>query len=257
MKKTMVVIGALAVLNGFCAAKKESPFKAIDEARAAFNKRHGEVFRGTEAMDYRVLPDEARFDRARGEAEWVLAMPLRNDRRVKFVKAVFKDGAFVSGELLKFGLGGEKIDAGAFNALRKESAMLAIRGGTSGKGRSAAFYPSLGTGDFKRNNLIRYGIILSVDPVRHYTGTLRGINIPLGVNMKNVKYVYTITTPDGDVLEMGAESIGYRMTKRMREALERLHPEKKGMYSDRDIVDMYCSALITFRPVGKSDAAAR
>lgn len=255
MKKTIVVFGVLAVMNGMCAAKKESPFKAMDEARAEFNKCHGEVFRATEAMDYRVLPDEARFDRAKGESSWVLAMPFKNDSRVKFVKGVFRDGAFVSGELFKFGLKSEKIDSAAFAALRRESAMLAIKEGSKGKGRQAAFYPALSVSDVQRNNYIRFGIIMGIEPNKRYLAGLCGIARPLGVDMKKVRYVYTITTPDGDVLEMGSESRSAGMTKLMRSSLETLYPEKKGRYSDRDIVDIYATALVTFRPAGTQNAS--
>ena len=45
MNKIVAIVGALAVLNGFAAEKKESPFKQLDEARAAFNKQEGEALR--------------------------------------------------------------------------------------------------------------------------------------------------------------------------------------------------------------------
>lgn len=257
MKKLIIVIGAMAALSGFCAEKKKSPFAAMDEARAAFNKLHGEVFRGTAAMDYRVIGDEARFDRASGEADWVLAMPLKNDSRIKFVNARFKDGSFVSAELLKLGMKSEKIDAKAFSELRNENAMLAIKAGTSGKGRVAVFYPAGKVKDSHRNNLIRYGVHLKANPEKHFLGSLFSIDKVLGVNIKDVKYVYSITTSDGDVIEMGSENKGSRMVVLMRKALEQLYPKKKGLFSDRDIVDIYCTALITYRPVAKGQAQSK
>jgi hypothetical protein len=251
MKKLILAIGVLAVLNCFCAEKKKSPFAAIDEARGAFNKLHGEVFRGTSAMDYRVADDETRFDRAKGEAVWVFAMPFKNDSRVKFISARYRDGAFISGELLKFGLKSENIDEKAFDEIRRENAMLAIKAGTSGKGRVAVFYPAGKVKDSHRNNLIRYGVHLKANPEKHFLGSLFGIDKVLGVNMKDVKYVYSITTSDGDVIEMGSENKGSRMVVLMRKALEQLYPKKKGLFSDRDIVDIYCTAIITYRPVAK------
>ena len=116
MKSAFAIVGALVVLNGFAAEKKESPFKALDEARAGFNKQEGEVFRGTAAADYRTLPDAERFDTAAGAGRWVIALPLKNDVRVRFVAAEFKDGVFVSGEMHRLGLEPEKIDAKAFAA---------------------------------------------------------------------------------------------------------------------------------------------
>ena len=248
MNKIVAIVGALAVLNGFAAEKKESPFKALDEARAAFNKQEGEVFRGTKAADYRTLPDAERFDTAAGAGKWVIALPLKNDARVRFVAAEFKDGQLVSGEMRKLGLRPEKVDAKAFAALREEFAMLAVKAGATGKDRTSAFYPAGKVKDTQQNHLIRYGQQMRVDPNGRYLGGLCGIERPLGVNMKDVKYVYSLTTPAGDVLEMGTEGNGNTMTPVMREKLEQLHPDKKGRYSDRDIVDMYCDGLITYRP---------
>ena len=244
----MTVVMALVALSGFAAEKKESPFKALDEARVAFNQQEGEVFRGTTAADYRTLPNAERFDTVAGAGKWVIALPLRNDVRVRFIKAEFKDGTFVSGEMCKLGLRPEKVDAKAFAALREEFAMLAVKAGTTGKGRTCAFYPAGKVKDTQQNRLIRYGVAMHVDPNKRHLSGLCGIDRPLGVGMKNVKYAYSLTTPDGDVLEMGAMGDGSKMTPVMREKLEALHPEKKGLYSDRDIVDMYCDGLITYRP---------
>ena len=91
-----------------------------------------------------------------------------------------------------------------------------------------------------------------LDPDRYYLGRLCGIDRVLGVSMKEVKYVYTITTADGDVIDVGSEKKGYRMVGIVRRALEKKYPEKKGLFSDRDIVDMYCSALVTYKPASKS-----
>ena len=55
MKKNLIVLCALSLLNGFCAEKKISPFAAKDAARATFNKLHGEVFRGTKAVNHAVI----------------------------------------------------------------------------------------------------------------------------------------------------------------------------------------------------------
>ena len=247
MNKLIAIVGALAVLNGLAAEKKEPPFKQLDEARAAFNKQEGEVFRGAKAVDYRTLPDAERFDTAAGAGKWVIALPLRNDSRVRFIAAEFKDGAFVSGEVRKLGLKPEKVDAKAFAALREECVMLAIKAGATGKDRICAFYPAGKVKDTQQNHLIRYGVSMGVNPNGCYVGGLCGIDRALGVNMKGVKYVYSLTTPDGDVLEMGTEG-GNKMMSVMREKLEALHPDKKGLYSDRDIVDMYCDGLITYRP---------
>ena len=248
MKKLIVVAGALAVLNGLAAEKQDPSLKALDEARAAFNKREGEVFRGASAADYRTLHDAERFDTAAGAGKWVIALPLRNDSRVRFIAAEFKDGAFVSGEMRKLGLKPEKLDAKAFAALREEFAMLAVKAGATGKDRTCAFYPAGKVKDTQQNRLIRYGVNMGVNPNGRYIGGLCGIDRALGINMKGVKYVYSLTTPDGDVLEMGAEGDGNKMTPVMREKLEQLHPDRKGLYSDRDIVDMYCEGLITYRP---------
>ena len=249
MKKRVAVVVALVVLSGFAAEKKESPFKALDEARVAFNKQEGEVFRGTTAADYRTLSDAERFDTAAGTGKWVVALPLKNDVRARFIAAEFKDGAFVSGEMRKLGLKPEKIDATAFAALREDFAMLVVRADETGKDRTCAFYPAGKVKDTQQNHLIRYGVAMRVEPNGRYLSGLCGIDRPLGVSMKNVKYAYSLTTPDGDVLEMGAMGDGNKMTPVMREKLEALHPEKKGLYSDRDIVDMYCDGLITYRPV--------
>lgn len=248
MNKIVAIVGALAVLNGFAAEKKESPFKALDEARAAFNKQEGESFRGTAAADYRTLPDAERFDTAAGAGKWVIALPLKDDARVRFVAAEFKDGAFVSGEMRMLGLKPEKVDAKAFAALREDFAMLAVRAGSTGKGRKCAFYPAGKVKDTQQNHLIRYGVNMRVDPNGRYLGGLCGIDRPLGVNMKDVKYVFSLTTPDGDVIDMSTLGKKDKVMTVMREKLEALHPGKKGQYSDRDIVDLYCEGLITYRP---------
>ena len=248
MNKIVVIVGALAVLNCFAAEKKVSPFKALDEARAAFNKQEGEVFRGTKAADYRTLAATERFDQDPGSAKWIIALPLKNDSRVRFIAADFKNGQFMGGEMRKLGLQPEKVDAKAFAALREEFAMLAIKAGSTGKDRTSAFYPAGKVKDTQQNHLIRYGQQMRVDPNGRYLGGLCGIDRALGVNMKGVKYVYSLTTPDGDVLEMGTEGNGNKMTPVMREKLEALHPDRKGLFSDRDIVDMYCDGLITYRP---------
>jgi len=242
------MIGAMAVLSGFAAEKKESPFKALEEARAAFNKQNGEVFRGTKAADYRTLADTERFDKAPGASSWVIALPLKNDSRVRYVLAEFKDGQFVKGEMRKLGLKPESIDEKAFAALRADFAMLAAKAGSEGKDRTCAFYPAGKIKDTQQNDILPYGNQMRVDPNGRYVGGLRGIDRPLGVSMKNVKYVYTLTTPDGDVLEMGAAGNGKTMLPLMREKLEALHPGMKDRYSDRDLVDMYCKAWLRFAP---------
>ena len=248
MNKLVAIIGALAVLNGFAAEKKESPFKQLDEARAAFNKREGEVFRGTKAADYRTLGADDRFDRDPSSSKWVIALPLKNDSRVRFIVADFRNGQFKGGEVRKLGLKPEKLTADGFAALREECAMLAIKAGATGKDRTCAFYPAGKVKDTQQNHLIRYGQQMRVDPNGRYIGGLCGIDRALGVNMKGVKYAYSLTTPDGDVLEMGTMGDGNKMTPPMREQLEALHPDRKGLFSDRDIVDMYCDGLITYRP---------
>ena len=248
MNKIVAIVGALAVLNGFAAEKKESPFKQLDEARAAFNKREGEVFRGAKAADYRTLGADDRFDRDPSSSKWVISLPLKNDSRVRFIVADFRNGQFKGGEVRKLGLKPEKLTADGFAALREECAMLAIKAGATGKDRTCAFYPAGKVKDTQQNHLIRYGQQMRVDPNGRYIGGLCGIDRALGVNMKGVKYAYSLTTPDGDILEMGTEGNGNKMTPVMREKLEQLHPDKKGQYSDRDIVDMYCEGLITYRP---------
>ena len=35
------------------------------------------------------------------------------------------------------------------------------------------------------------------------------------------------------------------------------YPEKKGLFSDRDIVDMYCTAIVTYKPVPKNGQKAK
>jgi hypothetical protein len=257
MKKTLIVLCVLSALNGFCAPKAASPFAAKDAARATFNKLHGEVFRGTKALDYRVIDAESRFDCAKGDNKWIFAMPLKYDSRVKFVEARFKDGKFVSGELMKFGLKSETLDENAFAALRYESAMLAVKAGEGGNGRYVAFYPAGKVKESVQNNIIPHGNNITIDPDRYYLGRLCGIDRVLGVSMKEVKYVYTITTADGDVIDVGSEKKGYRMVGIVRRALEKKYPEKKGLFSDRDIVDMYCSALVTYKPVTMSEAKTK
>ena len=69
----------------------------------------------------------------------------------------------------------------------------------------------------------------------------------VGAEFRDGAFVYSLTTPDGEVLEMGTMGDGNKMTP-MREQLEKLHPDRKGLFSDRDIVDMYCEGLITYRP---------
>jgi len=248
MRSWIVFAGLFAVLSGVAAEKKPNPFKAKDEARAAFNKQEGEVFRGTKAADYRTLAAADRFDQAPGAVKWTIALPLKNDSRVRFVEAEFKDGQFVKGEMRKLGLKPEVLDAQAFAALRQDFAMLAVKTGTSGKDRLCAFYPAGKVSDTQKQNLIRYGVQMRVDPNGRYVGGLCGIAGPLGVDLKGVKYVYSLTTPAGDVLEMGANGNGNTMTPLMREQLEKLHPDKKGQYSDRDIVDMYCDGTLHFAP---------
>ena len=252
MKRIVFCLAALIAANGFCAEKKTSPFAAMDEARKVFNKSYGEVFRGAKAIDYRVIGDDFRFDRAKGDNRWIIAMPLKKDSRIKFAVVQFKDGAFVSGELMKFGLKAEKICEKDFASLRHENSMFAARFASDGKVGKVAFYPAGMIKDAVRNNLIGHGIHMRVDPMKYYLERVYGIDRVLGINMADVKYVYTITTASGDVIEMGFENKGYKMVRIMRAELEKRYPEKKGLFSDRDIVYMYCTALITYRPVHES-----
>lgn len=257
MKRLIVLAGALAVLNGLGAEKPESPFKAMDEARAAFNKAEGGVFKDCKAADYRTLPAEARPDAAPGAAEWVVALPLKNDARVRFIRAEFKDGRFVRGEMRRLGLKPEKLDAAAFAALRQESAMLAVPAepaGTAATERVCAFYPAGKVADTQQNDLPTFGRNMGVNPTGRYVNGLCGIAKPLGVDVKGLKYAYTLTTPAGDVLDMGQTGDSRNMRLLMREQLEALHPKMKGRYSDRDLVDFYCKALITYRPAENGNA---
>ena len=223
----------------------------INDHRRVFNEKWGKVFGGTTACDYRLLPDEARFDKAPGATKWTIALPLKNDARVRYISADFKDGAFVRGSLYKMGLRPEGLDAKKFAALREEFAMLAIDPESAGKNRVCAFYPAGKVKDVQKNDLIRYGVQMRVDPNGRSLGGLCGIDKTLGVSMKNVRYAFSLTTPEGDVLDLGVPGRDFKMMATMRAKLEELHPEKKGQYSDRDIVDMYCQGVITYRPEGK------
>ena len=59
------------------------------------------------------------------------------------------------------------------------------------------------------------------------------------------------------MIDVGSEKKGYRMVGIVRRALEKKYPEKKGLFSDRDIVDMYCSAIVTYKPVPKNGQKAK
>lgn len=253
MNKVSFIFGILSVFSVFAVEDSEMSFKAVNEARAAFNRHEGEMFKGAKAADYRTLPAVERFDTAEGSGKWVLALPLKNYSRVKFVVAEFKDGAFVSGEVRKFGLKPEKLDAVAFAALREKSAILAVKMASTSEDNICSFYPAAQVKDVQQNRLVRYGVSMRVDPNGRYLSGLMGIDRSLGVDLRSVKYVYSLTTPNGDILEMGAEGDGNKMIPAMREKLEALHPEKKGLYSDRDIVDMFCEGLITYRPATRAE----
>ena len=223
----------------------------INDHRRVFNAQWGEVFRGTTAADYRTLPDTARFDRAPGVTKWTIALPLKNDERVRFITAEFKDGQFVRGALHRMGLRSSGLDAKRFAALREEFAMLAIDPESAGKKRTCAFYPAGRVADSVKNDLPRFGQQIGTRPTLRFVEGLCGIDKPLGVDVRTLRYEYSVRTSAGDVLDMGVEGKGAKMIARMRERLEALHPEKTGLYSDRDIVDLFCTAEVIYRPAGQ------
>lgn len=225
----------------------------INDHRRVFNAQWGEVFRGTKAADYRTLPDAARFDRAAGVTKWTIALPLKNDERVRFISAEFKDGQFVRGSLIRMGFKPHGLDAKRFAALREEFAMLAIDPECAGKNRVCTFYPAGNVGDTVKNDLPRFGRRIGTAPAARFVEGLCGIEKSLGVDVKALRYEYSVHTAAGDVLDVSDERIGDKVIARMREQLEAIHPERKGRYSDRDIVDMYCTAEVIYRPAKQEE----
>lgn len=245
MKKILFAItAALAAISVFAdgAAARQ---KFVDDNAAPFRK--------AALVAAEVAPSANDFLRAAGTAEWKIALPLKDDDRVRFLDAVFTDGKFVKGTLRTFGLPDEAVDAKRFAALRENYPMAARN--MASEGNALAFYPAL-------NCPLRIKTKNHAETIRHdATGHLLGsffvgLDKRLGVNARAMHYEIAFKGPDGFKVVYGNNSVSEKQAlPAMLAAMEAKWPERKGKISTRDIMNLYYLGAVTFRGVNTTPPA--
>lgn len=143
MNKLILIAAFLCASVAFGANKSDS-VSAAKLARTNFVAAHGASFVGAKALPAELVDDCCRYDRAKGRADWIFALPVLvnhpGEGRIQFIAATFDSGKFVSGALHTFGIQSQKITAEEFAALAKVNPMAAIKSGAGSASRVVALY---------------------------------------------------------------------------------------------------------------------
>lgn len=225
-------------------------FATLAQARVAFERVQIEPFARSVLADYKAAADANRYDKASGRATYAFAMPYASDTRLKFVTAVFDGGAFVSAEQHVLGFPPEKIDAATFEKLRDAKTMVSIRTQTDDVNPVAVLYPARNRGE---SVTVTDDLNLGFNAVAHRLGTLGGAIGRVGASTSKLAYRVTLTGRDGYAVDLGVSTGKTPLEQKVvmaaiRAALEKRDPSRKGMVSDRDIVDFRHGGTLTLNP---------
>lgn len=231
------------------------------EKRPAFELRcAGKHFARSTAVFAEFAPKNIRYDLPEGKGEYVFVFGFPKDERAKFVRATFADGKIVKGELFVWGFDPAPITDEAFRALREKTATVSIKLPVEDYRPTVCFHTPVKAKfvhDFKHEVRSPLGISDYVG----YAGTTRACARRVGVNMSKLAYRLTYRNEkDDNEFELGlypdSQSIGQdELIKKLRAAIEKRHPEKKGIVSDRDVVDYRHDCVVTVTPISAEEAA--
>lgn len=231
MKKILTVAVLLALA--------QSSFATLAEARAAFERVQVEPFSRSVLADYTAAPESCRYEKATGTGSFAFAMPYARDMRLKFVKASFKDGKLASAEIYVLGFAPKPIDAVAFEKLRDEFPMVCVRTDVDAVNPTAVLYPARSRPE---SVVVTDDQNLAFNPLAYRLWTLGGAISRIGTSTAKLAYKVTLTGKDGYAAELGVATAKEPLSAKVvmasiRAALEKRDPARKGMISDRDIVD--------------------
>lgn len=255
--KTGRLAAALVVAAGLVAGateKKADPHAAVKAARAEFEAKNGAIFRGARMVAGDTLPDAERLDSPTATGTWSVVLPYSDDDRVRFLEVTLEKGKFMSGTLLTFGdRGPVQIDAKRFEELRENFPMVAVR-------RDAALYPAkkLGTSESQERATGFGGNVF--DKV---LGPL-GSTVPprLGLRTGNLAYRVLFVGADGLETDLGVYRSSHsrywecamkkpEIVQKLTEALEKVHPERKGRISERMLIDYWKGGNLIWKGVSE------
>ncbi len=221
-------------------------------ARRAFERSEGAVFIHTFACAAEFMPASKRFDCPEGSGAYVFVMPYADDGRAQFVKASFSGGRFVKGELHVFGHKPTEMKAKQFDKLRATYAMLAAKFPRKDSDRLTCFLPTDTSMAPRPCPAHPRSLNFRADTL----GPLDGIATRLDVSRARVRYRVGLRERRGRSIELGVVqaqgSIPEKTVfEKVREALEKRDPARKGQVSDRDIMDFYVKCEHVLTPVGE------
>ena len=217
-------------------------------ARRAFERSEGESFLHTFACAAEFMPASKRFDHPEGRGTYVFVMPYADDGRAQFVKADFSGGKFVRGELHVFGQKPVKMKSGEFNELRAKRSMFAVKVSHEDSDRQACFLPSDRMAAPRPCAAHPRSIGFCADML----GPLDEIATRLDVSRAKLRYRVELREQKGLSVELGVVQAQGKIPEKavfekVRAALEKRDPARKGQISDRDIVDFRarCERVLT------------
>lgn len=226
-------------------------FSGAVEARKKFEADCSGAFARSHACPCEVAPASLRFDKAADKASYVIALPYSDDDRLRFIDAQFEGGKFVSAKIKVFGFEPKVIGEKEFEALREDFPMVAIKVGTSDVNSTACLYTA------RKTKMTRQGSndkLLAEDPVGTALGSLRASIGRVGVGTGKLAYNVKFKAKDGTVVDLGIATTKIKIGAKevfaaFRDALERKMPGRKGMISDRDVIDFRHDCEVVYTPV--------
>lgn len=236
------------------AAMAPAAFASIAEARIAFERENLEPFSRSVLADCTVAKESANYEKSPGKGAYAFVMPYSRDRRLKFVHARFESGKFVSGDLSVLGFKPQPIDAAKFEGLRETFTMIGVRTDTDDVNPEAVLYPSRRQ---KTSMTVKDDLNLSFNAAYFRLGLLGGSISRIGTSTAKFAYEVLLTGTDGFSVVLGVstlkESIPPKVVmQKVRAALEQRDPSRKGMVSDRDVIDFRHGGTISVKAVPAS-----
>jgi len=223
---------------------------ATAQTRTEFEREHlACVTNAVYMRHYSHAPDEARYDRKGGMAQYVFVLSQGGTTRARFIRATVTDGAFVSGQMFVYGENPRYVTMEEFESLRETQPMVAIL--LDGAKRPyASLYPSRA---FERPRAYPQSINMTAEsPRARMIGALSArFKLRYDVFCCDVTY----TGADGFVLELGhpaksGDSISVdTVIAKYRAAVAAKNPDRAGKISEAEVRDWSKTCKITYTPI--------